>query len=141
MMRAKAAGAAMKRRARHSRTARPGQLVRLRFCCALNVTAWLDRILVKKLLRNIPLGSGSRQGAGRPGTVRPSRQSALTRRLSGATSQRMLVNSKRQGENIGYPAQPDEIDWFVQMMKKAAPKMAEGDLKTIETALKTPKKT
>jgi len=53
----------------------------------------------------------------------------------------MLVNSKRQGENIGYPAQPDEIDWFVQIMKKAAPKMSEGDLKTIETALKTPKKT
>ena len=52
----------------------------------------------------------------------------------------LIVNSKRQGQNIGHPVQPDEIDWFVQMMKQAAPKMAEGDLKTIETALKTAKK-
>jgi len=48
---------------------------------------------------------------------------------------RLIVNSKLSGENIGYPAQPKEIDSFVQMMKKAAPKMSEEDLKTIETAL------
>jgi thiol-disulfide isomerase/thioredoxin len=53
----------------------------------------------------------------------------------------LIVNSKREGQNIGYPAQPNEIDWFVQMMRKAAPKMDEDDLKTIETALRTPKKT
>jgi thiol-disulfide isomerase/thioredoxin len=53
----------------------------------------------------------------------------------------LIVSSKREGQNIGYPAKPEEIDWFAQMMKKAAPKMAEDDLKTIETALKTPKGT
>jgi thiol-disulfide isomerase/thioredoxin len=59
----------------------------------------------------------------------------------------LIVNSKRPsalvpaGENIGYPAQPNEIDWFVQMMKKAAPKLTEADLKTIETALRASKRT
>jgi thiol-disulfide isomerase/thioredoxin len=57
-----------------------------------------------------------------------------------------IVNSKRpsalggDGENIGYPGQPGEIDWFLQMLKKAAPKISENDLKTIETALRSPKK-
>lgn len=53
----------------------------------------------------------------------------------------LVINSKNKGENIGFPAQPDEIDWFVQMMKKAAPNMTETDLKAIETALAAPKKT
>jgi thiol-disulfide isomerase/thioredoxin len=52
----------------------------------------------------------------------------------------MVVNSKRDGANIGYPAEPAEIDWFLQMLKKAAPAISDADLKTIETALKTPKK-
>lgn len=58
----------------------------------------------------------------------------------------MIVNSKRSsntgpaGGNIGYPAEPPEIDWFLTMMKKAAPKIAEGDLKVIETALRAQKK-
>jgi len=57
----------------------------------------------------------------------------------------LIVNSKRpapgrDGENIGYPFQPEEVDWFVGMMKKAAPKMSDGDLKTIETALRNQKK-
>lgn len=49
----------------------------------------------------------------------------------------LIVNSKRDGQNIGYPGEPQEIDWFVQMMKKAAPKISEADLKTIETALRS----
>jgi len=53
----------------------------------------------------------------------------------------LVVNSKRHGENIGYPAQPEEIGHFLQMMKQAAPKMSEDDLKSIETALKSFKKT
>jgi len=52
----------------------------------------------------------------------------------------LIVNSKRNGENIGYPGQPEEIDYFIQMMKKAAPDMSPDDLKIIETALKSPKK-
>jgi thiol-disulfide isomerase/thioredoxin len=53
----------------------------------------------------------------------------------------LIVNSKREGENIGYPAQPSEIDWFLLMMKKAAPQMAQDDLKTIETALRSFRRT
>jgi thiol-disulfide isomerase/thioredoxin len=53
-----------------------------------------------------------------------------------------IVNSRRQpgGDNIGHPFAPEEVDWFVAMMKKAAPKIGENDLKTIETALRTQKK-
>ena len=40
-----------------------------------------------------------------------------------------------------YPGEPQEIDWFVQMMKKAAPKMSEADLETIEAALRSFKRT
>ena len=53
----------------------------------------------------------------------------------------LIVNSKRNGENIGYPAAPEEIAWFVQMMKKAGPRMSPDDLKTIETALRSFKRT
>jgi thiol-disulfide isomerase/thioredoxin len=53
----------------------------------------------------------------------------------------LIVNSKRDGQNIGYPAQPEEIHCFVQMMKKAAPNVSQDDLKTIETALRSFKKT
>jgi len=49
----------------------------------------------------------------------------------------LIVNSKRDGQNIGYPGEPQEIDYFVQMMKKAAPEMSVEDLKTIETALRS----
>ena len=49
----------------------------------------------------------------------------------------LIVNSKRDGQNIGYPGEPQEIDYFVQMMKRAAPEMSDEDLKTIETALRS----
>jgi thiol-disulfide isomerase/thioredoxin len=49
----------------------------------------------------------------------------------------LIVNSKFNGQNIGYPADPSDIDWFIQMMKKAAPSMSPDDLKTIETALRS----
>jgi thiol:disulfide interchange protein len=49
----------------------------------------------------------------------------------------LIVNSKHEGQNIGYPGEPQEIDWFVQMMKMATPQMSADDLKTIETALKS----
>ena len=57
----------------------------------------------------------------------------------------LIVNSKRPsategGDNVGFPYEPQEIDWFVTMMKKAAPKMPEADLKIIETALRAQKK-
>jgi hypothetical protein len=52
---------------------------------------------------------------------------------------KLIVNSMRNGQNIGYPSQPDEIGWFIQMMKQAAPKMSPDDLKMIETALRSVK--
>src|SRR5712691_7274113 len=39
----------------------------------------------------------------------------------------LIVNSKRGGRNIGYPAQPSEIDWFLQMISKSAPKISPQD--------------
>jgi hypothetical protein len=49
----------------------------------------------------------------------------------------VIVNSKLNGQNIGYPGDPSDIDWFIQMMRKAAPKISPDDLKTIETALRS----
>jgi thiol-disulfide isomerase/thioredoxin len=48
----------------------------------------------------------------------------------------LIVNSKRDGQNIGYPGEPVEIDWFMQMIRKAAPKISAEDVKTIESALR-----
>jgi len=53
----------------------------------------------------------------------------------------LIVNSKLNGNNIGYPGEPGEIDYFLQMMKKAAPKISEDDLKTLEAALRSFKRT
>lgn len=54
---------------------------------------------------------------------------------------KLLVNSKPNatGGNIGYPAQSAEIDWFLSMLKKAAPKNSDAELKIIETALREKK--
>ena len=49
----------------------------------------------------------------------------------------LIVNSKGSSGNIGYPAQPAEIDYFMQMMKKTVPDMATEDTKVIETALRS----
>lgn len=53
----------------------------------------------------------------------------------------VIVNSQRVAEkgggNIGHPITPEEVDWFITMMKKAAPAMASEDLKVIETALRS----
>jgi hypothetical protein len=58
----------------------------------------------------------------------------------------LIVNSKPVADqgvslgNIGHPVAPEEIDWFVAMMKKAAPAMAAEDLKVIESALRAQRK-
>ncbi|HEY4381975.1 MAG TPA: thioredoxin family protein [Acidobacteriaceae bacterium] len=38
-------------------------------------------------------------------------------------------------ENLGYPAGSAEIDWFMHMVKKAAPDMAAEDVKTLRDFL------
>ena len=42
-----------------------------------------------------------------------------------------IVNSYRNGDtsrNVGYPALPSEIDWYIQMLKRAAPSLSPADL-------------
>ena len=48
-----------------------------------------------------------------------------------------VATSKLDGQNIGYPGEPNEIDFFLQIMKKAAPTLSEEDRKTVETALRS----
>jgi thiol-disulfide isomerase/thioredoxin len=43
---------------------------------------------------------------------------------------RPVAGSKR-GENVGYPAIPAEIDWYMAMLKKAAPEISPAETKTI----------
>jgi len=55
----------------------------------------------------------------------------------------LIVNSKRptgkgDGKNIGYPDRPEEVEWFMQMIRKAAPRMSQEEVTAIGTALKTP---
>ena len=58
----------------------------------------------------------------------------------------LILNSKRPsekngaGDNIGHPMEDKEIDWFITMMKKAAPSMATEDAKAIESVLRAQKK-
>jgi hypothetical protein len=58
----------------------------------------------------------------------------------------LIVNSKRPlegkpgGANIGHPFAPEEIAWFMQMLKKAAPRMTQTESQTIESWLKSQKK-
>ncbi len=55
---------------------------------------------------------------------------------------RMIVNSNRPsqkkagGENIGYPSAPEEIDWFMVMIRKAAPGLSEADAGIVERWLR-----
>lgn len=54
----------------------------------------------------------------------------------------LIVNSNRPskrkgtGENIGYPSTPEEIDWFMVMIKKAAPALTENDAAIVEAWLR-----
>ena len=58
------------------------------------------------------------------------------------TKGQMIVNSNRPskkkaaGENIGYPSAPEEIDWFMVMIRKAAPTLSEADAATVERWLR-----
>jgi thioredoxin-related protein len=46
------------------------------------------------------------------------------------------VKDKAQGENVGYPVLPEEIDWFVTMLHKAVPEMASRDADAVEKWLR-----
>ena len=52
-----------------------------------------------------------------------------------------LVNSNRPGAgNIGHPFKPEEVDWFLDMLKKGAPAMSPSEAKVLETYLRAQKK-
>ena len=53
---------------------------------------------------------------------------------------RKPIAGKTEGENIGHPFQPQEIEWFMSMLEKATPTMSTADRKTIEDWLKAQKK-
>jgi len=40
---------------------------------------------------------------------------------------RKPVAGKAEGDNIGHPFQPQEIEWFMTMLTKAAPAMSSAD--------------
>jgi thiol-disulfide isomerase/thioredoxin len=49
-----------------------------------------------------------------------------------------LINSYRDGNtsgNVGYPALPEEIDWYVEMLERAAPSLSPADLAATHTWL------
>ena len=50
----------------------------------------------------------------------------------------LIVNSNQDGEaghNVGYPALPAEIDWYIQMLKQAAPSLSPDELAATHTWL------
>jgi thioredoxin-related protein len=58
------------------------------------------------------------------------------------SSGKAIVNSDRPvpgqagGDNIGYPVAPEEIAWFMEMLKRGAPAMPKTEAKQIESWLK-----
>jgi hypothetical protein len=54
---------------------------------------------------------------------------------------KLLVDSfrpdhgKQHADNIGYPATPPEIAWFVHMLQVAAPNLTAAELTTVQTWL------
>ena len=43
---------------------------------------------------------------------------------------------KNQGENIGHPVAPEEVDWFLVMLHKAVPTLTPGESAAVETYLR-----
>ncbi len=46
------------------------------------------------------------------------------------------VTGKSHGENVGYPALPEEIDWFMTMLQKSEPSLTPAETHTIEAWLR-----
>jgi thiol:disulfide interchange protein len=45
------------------------------------------------------------------------------------------VKGKAAGDNIGYPALPEEIDWYMTMLQRGAPALSSKEASTIRTWL------
>jgi thiol-disulfide isomerase/thioredoxin len=54
----------------------------------------------------------------------------------------LIVNSNRpvkgkpKGENVGYPALPEEIDWFMSMLKTTLPSLTTDEARIVEAWLR-----
>jgi thioredoxin-related protein len=51
---------------------------------------------------------------------------------------KVLVDSRVEGKagaNIGHPVKPEEVAWFMEMLKKGAPKMTPSETETVKKAL------
>lgn len=46
------------------------------------------------------------------------------------------VAGKPRGENIGYPTEPEEVDWFMAMLRKSAPALTPQEARTVEARLR-----
>lgn len=59
---------------------------------------------------------------------------------------KIIIDSKRvtsgakEAQNIGYPSDPAELEWFTKMLKTSAPKITDADLASLLAPLKAPKK-
>jgi hypothetical protein len=57
----------------------------------------------------------------------------------------MIVNSMRprengtKGENIGHPYEPEEVDWFMTMVRRAAPGITGNETAALEHWLRNQK--
>lgn len=52
----------------------------------------------------------------------------------------VLVNSNRDGKpgaNIGFPSAPEEVDWFMVMLQRAAPSLSTDQARMIEARLRS----
>jgi hypothetical protein len=45
------------------------------------------------------------------------------------------VKGSATGDNIGYPALPEEIDWYMTMLQRGAPALSRNEASTIRTWL------
>ena len=52
-----------------------------------------------------------------------------------ATSERPVPGQKI-GDNIGYPTEPEEIEWFIKMVREGAPSLSEDDARAMEDWLR-----
>jgi len=50
-------------------------------------------------------------------------------------SSRPDPKSKTGGDNVGYPAAPEEVDWFIEMLRRGAPALSRQDLASVHAWL------
>jgi hypothetical protein len=49
--------------------------------------------------------------------------------------QKSVVDSYENGSNVGYPAQPNEIEWYVKALRKATPSITDPEINTLKEML------